>query len=387
MIGRARRLALWPGRAGLLVVAVCASCEDPPVRSDGEDTLDRCSDGLDNDLDGLVDCEDPRCGVFARCSADGDADSDSDGDSDSDADGDGDCDPVLAALEIPGEAMGVAIRGDFAYVASGDDDGLVVVDLSVAAAPEVRGGADTPGQAWAVALATWGEYIFVADGASGLVVVNVGDAEDPNLVGEPASTQGDALAICVDGERAYVAEGITGIEIFDVSDPETPEPRGILSKGFYAQDVDEAADLAVVAGIANIILADVSSSSQPERITTLGLVDGVKNVVLDGGLAWIANGQGGLKAVSLEDEQAPGVIGELETDGLAMGLARFGDRALVSVEGEGLLVVDVSRPEAPSRRETIEAPSPAWRVAVSETLAVATYGQSGILVIDLGCLR
>jgi hypothetical protein len=74
-----------------IVLAFAWSCSDPPVTNQHET---ECDNGLDDDGDTLVDCNDIfDCGDHSACqTTDGDADTDSDGDSDSDTDSDGDSD-------------------------------------------------------------------------------------------------------------------------------------------------------------------------------------------------------------------------------------------------------------------------------------------------------
>ena len=59
--------------------------------SQSEDTLEACHDGVDNDLDGLVDCDDPECPGIVPC-FDGVQDTDTDADTDVDTDSDMDLD-------------------------------------------------------------------------------------------------------------------------------------------------------------------------------------------------------------------------------------------------------------------------------------------------------
>ncbi|MBI2893827.1 MAG: DUF2961 domain-containing protein [Deltaproteobacteria bacterium] len=62
-----------------LLVGLAGICGCEAEGGSGEDTLDACSDDVDNDRDGLVDCEDPACGAFPRCETrDGGADAGSD---------------------------------------------------------------------------------------------------------------------------------------------------------------------------------------------------------------------------------------------------------------------------------------------------------------------
>jgi len=59
---------------------------------DLEISASQCQDGLDNDEDGLIDCDDEDCQGFVFCVDGGDADSDSDVDTDTDTDTDTDAD-------------------------------------------------------------------------------------------------------------------------------------------------------------------------------------------------------------------------------------------------------------------------------------------------------
>ena len=71
---------------------------DTDSDSDGDPTNETiCDNSLDDDRDGLMDCDDPDCAAFIGChggdgDADSDVDSDADADSDSDADSDADAD-------------------------------------------------------------------------------------------------------------------------------------------------------------------------------------------------------------------------------------------------------------------------------------------------------
>lgn len=58
--------------AGLALIALIGSgCGAEPT-SGAETTAAECSDGIDNDADGLLDCADPACGVHAHCMLAGD---------------------------------------------------------------------------------------------------------------------------------------------------------------------------------------------------------------------------------------------------------------------------------------------------------------------------
>ena len=65
------------------------------------------------------------------------------------------------------------------------------------------GSYDTPGQAYGVFVS--GNYAFVADGDSGLQIINTSDPGNPSLEGS-YDTPGDAYDVFVSGDYVYVAD-------------------------------------------------------------------------------------------------------------------------------------------------------------------------------------
>ena len=54
-----------------------------------------------------------------------------------------------AVLDTPGYAFGLAVKGEYAYVADGPT-GLLIIDISNPAAPQILASYDTPGYAFDV---------------------------------------------------------------------------------------------------------------------------------------------------------------------------------------------------------------------------------------------
>ena len=75
-----------------------------------------------------------------------------------------------------GKAFGVAVSGNYAYVAI-EWAGLQVIDVSNPANPRRVGGYDTGGHAWGVAVS--GNYAYVADREGGLQVIDVSNPAKP----------------------------------------------------------------------------------------------------------------------------------------------------------------------------------------------------------------
>ena len=89
-----------------------------------------CGDGIDNDVDGLLDCDDPDCAADALCSED-DTDSDTETDTDTDAVVDYEVNLADAGAKLTGEIL--EDRAGFAVGGGGDVNGDGYADVIVGA--------------------------------------------------------------------------------------------------------------------------------------------------------------------------------------------------------------------------------------------------------------
>jgi hypothetical protein len=96
---------------------------------------------------------------------------------------------------------------DIAHVIS---SGLRIINVANPAAPTEAGFYDTPGDAYGVALAR--NYAYVADGGGGLRIVNIANPAAPTEVGF-YDTPGWAYGVALAGNYAYVTDGHGGLLI------------------------------------------------------------------------------------------------------------------------------------------------------------------------------
>ena len=86
--------------------------------------------------------------------------------------------------------------------------------------PYLRSAYDTPGFAQGISLLN--NFAYVADGSSGLQIIDVSNPANPFLLGE-YDTPRFAESVSVAGSLAYVADE-AGLQIIEVSDPANPIP-------------------------------------------------------------------------------------------------------------------------------------------------------------------
>jgi hypothetical protein len=112
-----------------------------------------------------------------------------------------------------GNAYGVALAGNYAYVAYGDS-GLQVFDVRDPVRPQWAGDYRSTHYARGVAVA--GNCAYVADLEVGLLVIDIGDPAHPQRL-RGCETTGGALGVAVAGNYAYVSQYDGSLRVVDVA--------------------------------------------------------------------------------------------------------------------------------------------------------------------------
>jgi hypothetical protein len=204
--------------------------------------------------------------------------------------------------DVPGRSKffaDVAIRGRtladrssgriYAYVADAhpENTGLRIIDVSDLAAPKqvghLRLAEGEQGDIRAYGLAVDGDYAYVAVGGAGLRVVDVSDPSSPVEVGV-LDVPGRANNLIVADDRAYLVDG--DLRIVDISDPASPREIG-----FYDVPNLSAWPYVAVEGHYAYLTAqgtgvlDVSDLGAPVEVASYPLAQGY--VVVANGLVYV----------------------------------------------------------------------------------------------------
>ncbi|MBU3924971.1 hypothetical protein KJ854_03470, partial [Patescibacteria group bacterium] len=129
---------------------------------------------------------------------------------------------LTGTYNTSGYAYGVYVSGKYAYVADGGS-GLQIIDISNPASPSLTGTYRTSGSAMGVYVS--GKYAYVADYDSGLQIIDISNPASPSLTGT-YDTSELARGVYVSGKYAYVANGGSGLQIIDISNPASPSLTG-----------------------------------------------------------------------------------------------------------------------------------------------------------------
>ncbi len=190
-------------------------------------------------------------------------------------------------------------------------------------------------------------YAYIADGAAGLTVVDVTNAESPTVV-DTYDTSGVAQGIYVAGAYAYVADGTSGLQIINISIPSSPALVGTYDTSGSSTDVHVSGKHAYVTdGADGVHIIDVSNPASPALVGSYDTTGYAHAVYVSGTYAYIADGAAGLQIIDISNSSSPNLLGTYDTDDVAVGVHVSGKNAYVA-DDISMTIVDISNPSSPS---------------------------------------
>ena len=286
---------------------------------------------------------------------------------------------LAGSYDTVGDAKGVAVSGNYAYVAD-RGNGLVIVDISDPASPVLSGSYDTVGDANSVAVS--GNYAYVADGGNGFVIVNISNPASPVLTG--SCITGYAYDVSVSGNYAYVAALLNGLVIVDISNPASPLLSGSSDAAKEAIEIDVSGNYAYVADDdKGLVIVNISNPASPVLSGSYDTAGFAQGVAVSGNYAYIADWtDNDLVILNISNPASPFLSGSYDTPGyLAGGVAVSGNYAYVVDVYNGLLIIDINNPAFPALSGNYNTAGSAWSVAVSGNYAYVADGDNGLVIL------
>jgi len=331
----------------------------------------------------------------------------------------------VGSLDTPGYALDVAVRNGYAYVAD-KDTGLLIVDVSDPVQPWIAGTVSPPGGVGqAVLVDISGDRAYVGGFGAGLAVLDLSDPVAPVMLGEVTTggaygalalgpdrlyvagyegveilavpgdlsvapvgaldTPGHARSIAGTGEYVFVSDGDLpdGVLVVDVSDPSSPTVAAAIPTPTATGDLAIEGDHAYVVLQTGLAVYDVSDPEAPTPVGSLAIDPG--RLAVSGGFAYLVGGwPGTLSVVDVSAPAAPALVTsyEIAYDNFN-GIAVFGNRVYLPSVFEGVFIVDVSNPAAPSLLGVMDTPAGPRDVAVVGSIAYVAFNDSGVHAFDL----
>jgi len=237
--------------------------------------------------------------------------------------------------------MDLEIVGDRAYVASGASNGLETYDISNPS-NIVRLSRSGPA-VWNIR--AYGDKIYVFTRQNGVRIYNISgstpsylgksDPSDPKTLYENGSLEGSVL---------YVAAHQRGLYLIDVANPSSPLVQIQIALADNAcWDVAAYGSYLLVAN-GRFGLSVVELTTPPKEIAVLPLPGLTNHIELDGDVAVLSLGCGGLATVDISDPLTPTLMDRIETAGSVFG-AGLHDHKVAAGSWRLLEIFDISNPK------------------------------------------
>jgi hypothetical protein len=293
----------------------------------------------------------------------------------------------LSSFSIPGKPTGIAIGGSYVFISETDhpqgplwvEGGLRVVDVSDPRHPSEVGFYDSPG--FSYGLAYNNNYVYLADGGSGMLILDVSNLPTISLVGTYDSSQ-TAYAVIVENNYAYLADGYDGLIILNISNKSSPQVINSVDTG-EALGVSKTANTIVVAdGSSGVVAIDVSTPTAPQLKSSYNTPGKAWQIATQGQVAYVAD-EGGIRIISLININSISEVGSHVLPYNAQAVRVAGNYAYVSDGSNGFFVIDISDPTQPMVAGSLN--GGVWGTGLAVWNGRVYLGRDGVLtVVNVG---
>ncbi len=265
--------------------------------------------------------------------------------------------PVCGAARSGGKRMGYCFDAAFhektsrLFVAGGDQ-GTHVFEVAEGKLKFVTTVADG---GYHRNLKISGDRLYLADNRRGLVVFDITGREPVRTWRQQGAS---GMGIDVHGSHAYLAAGGDGLHIFDISTPDSPKLLSKCQTNADAWDVWVSGRYAYVADLQKgVTVVDVAEPARPKKgsSVTWDEKEPMAEIIRgEGRIVCVGAGGHGLVVADISDPQAPEVVSRYKSgaegfgEGLCVrdGLVYLANGNKDNRDENGLIIVDARNPRA-----------------------------------------
>jgi len=261
----------------------------------------------------------------------------------------------------------------------------------------IQAGANTPGYSYGVYVQDG--YAYLADGDSGLQIVDIADPAKPKIIGS-VNTPDYAYGVYVKGNYAYVADRDSGLQIIDIADPAKAMIVASVGSFSYAKDVFVSGNYAYAATFSGLQIVDVADPANPAVVAKVDRLRSTEGIYVQGNYAYVSGNKfkvplydypdptltSSLQIINIADPVNPSVVASVDVPYETTGIYVQGNYAYAAAGASGLQIIDIADPASPAVAATVDIPGydayRAYEVYVQDSFAyVATA--SGLRIIDI----
>jgi hypothetical protein len=224
-------------------------------------------------------------------------------------------------------------------------------------------------------------FLYIANGSSGLQIINISDPYHPFEAGFYDII--DATGIHVSGSHAYVLDNFQNrLLIIDISDPSNPVETGFYKMTGSAYAVYVSGTYAYLAsGSEGLRIIDISDPSNPTETGFYDTPGWAKAVYISGAYAYVADKNSGLRIINVSDPSNPAETGFFDIRAYDVHVA--GSYAYVAAVGSGLRIIDILDPSNPVETGFFQMPYSAYAAYISGSYAYVADDHGGLRIIDI----
>jgi len=283
----------------------------------------------------------------------------------------------IAGVPIDGDARGVDIAADHAYVAS--SNGLYV--FSLAPALQLVQHIDVLQSATMMEL---GEgFLVVGTVPNCLYILSLDHPALPVVEGV-VDLPGYSGDLAVLGEHILVSCEQDGLRVVSVADPQHPEEVAALELPSGARTLNVIDDLVYVGGLwGDLCVVSLAEISGPHLLAYVELPSDIADMVLVGDHLYMADRFRGLQIFSLLDPLEPVEIATADSAFYAAAVSVSGDLAFIASGFEGVQAISVEDPRQPVPLGNVLLPDVSNDVVLNDGYALALTSYHGLHVISV----
>jgi hypothetical protein len=282
------------------------------------------------------------------------------------------------------------IKDNFLYVASGRPDGkqggLSIFEFDdFRQPPRLIGRLNTFDRRYMETRSRWhsllvrGETVFVLDYFFGLVAIDVSNKAQPEIVGG-LHTAGEAFCLDVSDSRIFIGENMGGLTIMDNRVPEKARIVGNFGIG-GGWGVFARGDIAFCANLAGLMIVDSKDPKDPIELSYAGDIYNALAVKVVGDYAYCMGNGGYGDIFDVSNLRRPVRLGRFRTK-RSFRLDVRGDHLYVADHHEGLVIFDISDRKHPKRVSVFRNGGGASDVEVKGRYAFVSAAP-GLQIIDV----
>ena len=292
---------------------------------------------------------------------------------------------VIASLELPTDIRGLDVDGNYAYIIGSYPYRLTPIDISSPANPKIIQAEESiVGSADLQDIAVENGFAFLADGSTGVRIVDVSNISSPRHV-KDLDLQGRAFNIYKWGSKLYVAVEQKYFNLADVRNPEDSRPTysELFTASYKYTSIILDNKKAYFNG-GGVRIYDIANVASPQQIKTKPAE--IDSIQIQGNYLYSTIGEIGLLVYDISD---PASLIQISRTPFPMGIPRD-----LSVDGQWAIgisnspysinVFDISDPKKPVARDSYIYQKYPGTVTAKDNHAYVARGEDGVDIFKIG---